>query len=70
MITILSVPAPRVWDQEREDMLVVDALELAESKEIDAQALAGRPNNRVPHNATIAHVNTDGSEQRGRTAGL
>lgn len=69
MITIRSEPAPRVWDQESEDMLVVEALELAASKEIDAQALAGRPN-RIPHNATSAHVNTDGSNLRDSTAGF
>jgi hypothetical protein len=70
MITIRSVPAPRVWDQERDEMLVVEALELAASKEIDAQALPGRPNNRTPHNATNAHVNTDGSERRDSIAGF
>jgi len=70
MITIRSEPAPNVWDQEIEDRLVVDALELAASKEMDAQALAGRPNNRTPHNATSAHVNTDGSDLRESTAGL
>src|SRR6266700_1981259 len=69
-ITIRSVPAPRVWDQERDDMLVVEALELAASKEIDAPALAGRPNNRIPNNATSAKVDSDGSERRDSIAGF
>ncbi len=70
MITIRSAPAPKVWDQERDDMLVVEAFELAALKVIDAQALTGRPKDKTPNNATSVYINTDGSEQRGRTAGF
>ena len=42
MITILSDPLPRVWDQLREEMAVVEAVLLAALKEICAKAAGGK----------------------------
>src|SRR4051812_24193329 len=42
MITILSDPFPRVWDQFRDEMAVVEAVLLAALKEICAKAADGK----------------------------
>src|SRR5215831_9946676 len=62
MITNRSVPLPSVWDQEREDIEVVEAVRLAASKVIDAFAVAGRNVNAAIAKARAA---TRGRENRG-----